>query len=460
MSSQRAVRIRTQEARCFPYMAFRFLHLADLHLASGFGGSAATKARLRSSILESFGDAMSFAIRERLDAVLIAGDLYDEEKLTPRIAARFLDEVERVASQGIDVLWVTGNHDPGAAGQRAHDWLIKDLDRADGARAAWRGRVHVFSGPEPRAVKIGKVGLVVGAGHPHDRESRNLAATFPTLDELAVEPGRAVVGILHTQVEGAPQEHARYAPSTYADFEARPYSYWALGHVHLRQQAVPNQPVWYCGNLMGRSAKPAECGAKGGLLVTAEPGRPATPEFVSFGRHRWERVVLDTHARQEPLLADLHDADYRDGFLAALQAVVLARLPEDAIANKLVLRVELIGPLTMHGWLREADFVDELGQELGARLGVAELDLRAEQAVAVVDRQALLEAPTVLARALELHAEYGQDLEAALGAHDLGLLDLPSEADERAAYLASLWQDLDALAIERLLARNADGGPG
>ena len=87
-----------------------------------------------------------------------------------------------------------------------------------------------------------------------------------------------------------------------------------------------------------------------------------------------------------------------------------ARLPADAVANKLVLRVELIGPLTMHGWLREADFVDELGQELGALLGVAELDLRAEQAVAVVDRQALLEAPTVLARALELHAEYGQDL--------------------------------------------------
>lgn len=438
-------------------MAFRFLHLADLHLASGFGGSAATKARLRSSILESFGDAMSFAIAERLDAVLIAGDVYDEEKLTPRIAARILDELERVASAGIDVLWVTGNHDPGAAGQRAHDWLVKDLDRAN---ATWRQRVHVFDGPEPRAVQIGNVGLVIGAGHPRDRESRNLAATFPLLSELTIEPGRAIVGLLHTQVEGAPQEHARYAPSTYADFEARPYSYWALGHVHLRQQAVPNQPVWYCGNLMGRSAKPAECGAKGGLLVTAEPGRSAVPEFVSFGRHRWERVVIDTHARHDELVAAVHDADYRDGLLDALQTALQARLPQDAIPNKLVVRVELVGPLTMHGWLREIDYVDELGHELGARLGVAELDLRAEQAVAAVDRQALLEAPTVLARALELHAEYAQDLDAALGGLDLGLLDLPSEPDERAAYLARLWQDLDALAIERLLARDADGGRG
>lgn len=438
-------------------MAFRFLHLADLHLASGFGGSAATKARLRSSILESFGDAMSFAIAERLDAVLIAGDVYDEEKLTPRIAARILDELERVASAGIDVLWVTGNHDPGAAGQRAHDWLVKDLDRAN---ATWRQRVHVFDGPEPRAVHIGNVGLVIGAGHPRDRESRNLAATFPLLSELTIEPGRAIVGLLHTQVEGAPQEHARYAPSTYADFEARPYSYWALGHVHLRQQAVPNQPVWYCGNLMGRSAKPAECGAKGGLLVTAEPGRSAVPEFVSFGRHRWERVVIDTHARHDELVAAVHDADYRDGLLDALQTALQARLPQDAIPNKLVVRVELVGPLTMHGWLREIDYVDELGHELGARLGVAELDLRAEQAVAAVDRQALLEAPTVLARALELHAEYAQDLDAALGGLDLGLLDLPSEPDERAAYLARLWQDLDALAIERLLARDADGGRG
>lgn len=455
-------------------MAFRFLHLADLHLASGFGGSAATKAKLRAGILESFGDAMELAIKERVDAVLIAGDFYDEEKLTPRIAARIVDELERVASEDIAVLWVTGNHDPGAPGQRSADWIARDLD---GKAGAWRRNVHVFRDVLPERFEVGDKGVVIGAGHPRDRETRNLAASFPLPGELDLKRGQALVGMLHTQVEGAPSEHARYAPSTHADFEARPYSYWALGHVHKRGQAVPGQPAYYAGNLMGRSAKPAECGAKGGYLVTAEPGVPAEPTFIALGRYRWERVVVDTRDRSDPALAAVRGAEHRDGLARALDAYVRAALPHGAATGSLVLRVELAGPFKTWEWLRDGEFVAELGERIGRELGCLELDLRCgsgalgdlssgSHVFAEVDRSELEESPTVLARALALHRELEQaeSLDKALRGLepriDLELLDLPSEAPERERYLRSLWRDLDALAIERLLGSVGRQGDG
>lgn len=444
-------------------MAFRFLHLADLHLASGFGGRPATKARLRAGILESFADAMQLARDQRLDAVLLAGDVYDDEKLTLRTSARFLDEVEETCRAGIDVLWVTGNHDPGAPGHRAADWVAKDLGR----RADWTRRVHVFDDVTPRAVRVGDVGVVVGAGHPVDREARNLAATFPQPGELDVPRGRALVGLLHTQVEGASSEHARYAPSTHADFQARKYDYWALGHVHKRGRAVPGEPVYYSGNLMGRNAKPSECGAKGGYLVTVEPGRPAEPEFVELGRYRWERVALDTRVRTGAVaerLSAVRAAEHREGLLRALEGAVRAELPPDVVLGRCVLRVEIGGPVREARWLRDADSCTDLGDELGAALGCLELQLRGRGVHAEVDRSALEGLPTVLARALALHAEAaGADaLEPALrrlfGSQERGgleLLNLPSEPDAREAYLRDLWRDLDALAIERLL-----GDPG
>lgn len=433
-------------------MTFRFLHLADLHLASGVGGRPATKARLRAGLVESFGDAMDLALKERLDAVLIAGDAYDEEKLTPRVMSRMLEELERVAREGLHVCWVTGNHDPGAAGQRASDWIAKDLARA----GDWAARVHLFTGPEPRAVEIGDVGLVVGAGHPRDREQRNLAATFPRPDALDCGK-RAVVGLLHTQVEGASSDHALYAPSTAADFAARPYSYWALGHVHKRGNPVPGQPVHYAGNLMGRSAKPSECGAKGGLLVSAEPGVAATPEFVALGRYRWERLVVDTHKREDAGLAAVRDAEHREGLVRALGAWLREALPDALDAGRTVLRVEWSGPARCWEFLRDAEYVTDLAVELERALGLLELDLRAEGVFAELDRTELAASPTVLARALELHAELASapSLDAALGAlcgGGLELAELPSDAAEREAYLRELWRDLDALAIERLLA--------
>src|SRR5262245_32115142 len=190
-------------------MGFRFLHLADLHLETRFGGRPETRERLRQATHEAFARAVDHAVEQRLDAVLAAGDLFDDPILSVRTELFFAAQLRRLSDAGVWFLAACGNHDPGGAGFRTADLGLAGE------------RVHFFRAGLPETITLtnpegAAVGVVVGAGHGSDREAANLAARFPRV-------GRALpaVGLLHTQLAGAKSaaEHARYAPSTPADFQ-------------------------------------------------------------------------------------------------------------------------------------------------------------------------------------------------------------------------------------------------
>ncbi|MFB3118304.1 MAG: exonuclease SbcCD subunit D, partial [Myxococcota bacterium] len=304
---------------------FRFLHLADLHLETSFGGRAATRERLRRAALEAFENAVDYAIDHRLHAVLAAGDLYDDPLLSLQTELAIQRQVQRLEEAGVWFLAVCGNHDPGGPRHRS-----LRLAMESGADGAPRERVHVFRERKPQSVTVTDrdgtpVGVVVGAGHPSAAESENLAASFP-----AVATDLPLIGLLHTHVASTPRagQHDRYAPSGQRDFERAEYSYWALGHIHIRQCAVRGQPVHYAGNLQGRNS--SETGEKGGLVVEARSGVTAEPQFVAFAPVRWERVRIDR-------IADC----------ASVHALV-AQLSETLSAlgagrDELIVRIELAG---------------------------------------------------------------------------------------------------------------------
>ena len=112
-------------------MSFRFLHLADLHLETRFGGRPETCDRLRRATLEAFERAVDYAIQNRLHAVLAAGDLFDDARLSTRTELFFVGQLRRLAEAGVWFLAACGNHDPGGAGFRRP---LGDL----GARAFFR----------------------------------------------------------------------------------------------------------------------------------------------------------------------------------------------------------------------------------------------------------------------------------------------------------------------------------
>ena len=412
-------------------MPFRFLHLADLHLETRFGGRESTRTRLRSATLEAFEAAVDLALERQLDAVLMAGDTFDDPLLSRRTELAFVRGLRRLAEGGVRVVIACGNHDPGGGGKRMRALgLEKEGD--------WRERIHLLTTARPRVLRLTdregeEVGVVVGAGHSSEHEERNLAERFtPVAAEVPV------VGLLHTQVHDArgATEHAPYAPCTRADLAHLGYDYYALGHVHLRQRPFEDLPAWYAGNLQGRN--PREQGKKGGLLVELYPGEPARPEFVSFAPVLWDRVQVE----------DLGACVSAQDLLEHLTGVVQGRLAASA-EHELIVVLDLVGTSRAAGALRDPDDRRAFEEEVAEATGVLEVQLRAERLRPLRDMAALRAVPSVVGQALELLELARSDPKVRL---ELAPEHLAGTEDEDPGdYLGTLLDDLEEELLGRAL---------
>ena len=422
-------------------MALRFLHLADLHLETAFGGRPATRTRLRAATLEAFERGVRLALDERLDAVLIAGDAYDDPELSRKTELLLTRGLRRLGEAGVHVLWCAGNHDPGGAQLRLARMGLEDTEAADAAD--WRSRIHLFRSVRPRTVQLhdpgGELrGVVVGAGHPADREERNLTEAMTPL-----QADVPVVGLLHTQVEAArgATEHRPYAPCTREDLARLAYDYYALGHVHQRQQPFSDLPAWYAGNLQGRN--PRETGLKGGLLVELEAGQPAEPRFVPLSPVRWERLLVDSLETETSL----------EALTETLSKRIDAEL--EAIDSELCVRLVLSGPCPAAAALLSAESQAAIEDELMDRSGAVEVQLRTRDLFVPRDLEEIRATPSVLARAIAWCETLEREPErvAELLSGDLkGLNSEDADDPERkAAYFAELSAGLREDLLRRAL---------
>lgn len=415
----------------------RFLHLADVHLDTAFEGrSPPLREHLRDALRTAVERAVDCAIDEAVHGVLLAGDLFDDDRLSVATEAFLVDQVGRLDDAGIDTIYVTGNHDPGGSGFRA-------------AEIDWSDRFHYVDTRSPTTIELtGPDGTpratVVAAGHVDAREEANLAARFPEAE--GPEP---TVGLLHAHVTSAQQveAHDRYAPCTAEDLRAPGYDYWALGHIHTRQQVDEAANAWYPGNLQGRS--PRETGARGGLLVTLPDSGTPDVEFRPFAPTRWEHLTLD----------DLADAETVQALVQNVQST-FRETTRDATATDWLLRVTLRGPCPMADELASADQVQELEQVLAERLDpgsgsgqtVRDVEVRTRSLVPPVDPDAFRDETHLAGEVLSLLDRARTDDEALDAVAPNALAGVPDDdPDTRRAYLRSLLDGLDREAVARLL---------
>ena len=104
-------------------MSFRFLHIADLHLDAPFSGRAELRQRLRAAQRESLSAAVDAALEHRVHALMIAGDLVDQESCAYDTAAFIRGQLARLHRSGIAVFYAHGNHDPASSALDLPPWV-------------------------------------------------------------------------------------------------------------------------------------------------------------------------------------------------------------------------------------------------------------------------------------------------------------------------------------------------
>ena len=297
-----------------PCLPFRFVHTADLHLDSPLKSLALRDSALAEVIgnasRAAFTRIIDLCLEEAVDALLIAGDLYDGAQTSMK-TARFLTQgLRRLDAAGIETFIIRGNHD--AESRITAQLVLPPSVTMFGAQAGVERRSR-------GALEVAIHGISFARPHAPD----SLLERFK-----APVPGAVNIGMLHTSLDGA-AGHDPYAPCRLADLQGSGFDYWALGHIHARAHHAGGCHVVMPGIPQGRDI--GEAGAKSVTLVTVADDGTVTVEARSTGVARFERVEVP-----------LDGAEDWPGVVAALSGALRAAR-RDHGEDHLVLRPVLTG---------------------------------------------------------------------------------------------------------------------
>lgn len=312
-------------------MPFRFVHTADLHLDSPLRSLALKNPELADLVRGASRTALirivDLCIAESVDALLVAGDLYDGSQTSMNTALFLASEMRRLEAAGIRVFLIRGNHD-------SQSTVTRELTFPD--------NVHVFSGRAKsvpaKTLADGRVIHVHGISfaNPHAPDSLLPSFQGPVADSINI-------GMLHTSLAGTPG-HDPYAPTSVADLARHGFDYWALGHVHVRQIHSQRPLIVMPGMPQGRDIN--EAGLKTVTLVTVGEDGVLSHVEHAIGQAVFERLGIDLSGVE----------DWRQ--MLEVVGRGLALLRSEAVADHLIVRLTLTGATPLAWKLRrDPDFL-------------------------------------------------------------------------------------------------------
>ncbi len=309
----------------------KFIHAADIHLDSVLHGleryEGAPVEEIRSATRRAFDNLIKLSIDEEVAFVLLVGDLYDGDWKDYNTGLYFVERMGRLHDAGIRVFIVAGNHD--AASQ-----ITKLLRLPD--------NVTLFSTRKPERIVLNDLGVsICGQGFATRAVTDDISRDYPQGD-----PQLLNIGLLHTCLDGKPG-HEPYAPCTVDGLRSKGYQYWALGHVHKREEVSQDPWIVFPGNIQGRHIR--ELGPKGCTLVTVEGGEIVEVEHRDLDVMRWSIYELDVSATET--VDDIYE-QVREGLQSALDAA-----EGRPVAMRLVLQGACAAHLKLHAdrehWIQE-----------------------------------------------------------------------------------------------------------
>ena len=423
----------------------KLLHLADLHLSGPlYVTSDALLKRMRAAQRTAFRRAIGCALQEEVEAVLIAGGLFDERYLDVGTEQFMVQQLARLDEAGIRCFYATGPADPGDAGGR-------------GADIDWPSSLHRFADPAPETVTLTNeegrpLVHIVGTGHSEGTSQQRPPSEKPhtTAFPDATE-ALPYVGLFHDGSSGASGEAAsdRRDPARQAAMREAGYAYWALGGASQPHQAVDEATqAWYAGPLMGR--RPPQVGPQGGLLVAIEAEQKPHVSFQALAPLYWADLTLsDLEAVRTPhaLLRRAQRA-----FLLQQSQQAFEEGQGDDVRTAWLARFTLTGACPLASSLHERSAQEELEAMLAEHLDLEGAFVRLRHLTVPADPDSHRQEAHVLSETLSLLDQAASDAALLRELAPDELAALPDD-DDPDAYLCELVETLDREACAHLLRR-------
>ena len=306
-------------------VAFRLLHTADWHLGKRFPSfDESAEKDLRRARLDVLSEVFAAATRSVVDAVLCAGDLFDEPNPSPDWWRGLLDILRRLPAGFPPVFLLPGNHDPFLA------------------NSVWAPN-HPFRSELPTFVRVVerddfreeiKPGLVLyavpclskaGAADPVEK----IPARTPGDDSVRV-------GLVHGTTFDLTNCEMNF-PIRAGGAHARGLDYLAIGDTHGYRVVQDDPPVVYPGAPEPTAFDEVDPGHVVLVCFTRTRGRPLLRK-LPVARWRWrDETIRDLPALRALASEDLHSTVLRLSFdieVDLRERDEIERILDDLVGNE------------------------------------------------------------------------------------------------------------------------------
>lgn len=302
----------------------KILHTADIHLGAKFSGLGNKGASQREQLRATFKNIIATAVNERVNIVLIAGDLFDSNQQSQRNVDLVIEQFNLLGSNNIPVCLIPGTHDYFDSSS------IYKKENFEGRCPNLKILTdESMTGKEYPGLNL----TVYGKPNLSNRSSisplKGLTRSTSSKFHIAMAHGS-----LYIPEKTAKDDHV----FRLEEVQASGMHYLALGHWHRVYRCLAEPPAWYSGPPEWISGQTEKGGV---LLVSLSDTGEVKVEPRMLGLRDYDEIELDVSGVQD---------------LAMLEA----RISEGASQN-------LVRKVTLKG-LRDAELIIN-PEELETRFG-------------------------------------------------------------------------------------------
>lgn len=211
---------------------FRFLQFSDLHFETREYGWQWECPREKMEALETetrevVEKIVNLAKERQVDAILVAGDLFDDRMISLD-GIRFLQDCFQ-GVEGIPVFITPGNEDPYGVSSLYNSQFLKAI-----GMNPWPSNVHIFTETPCSGVTVPGNEDITITGIPH--VGQGLRKERPLAVPIAKDETRLNILLFHGtwEKDGASDEMATLPFST-EEFFSHHFDYVAFGHIHAAE---------------------------------------------------------------------------------------------------------------------------------------------------------------------------------------------------------------------------------
>ena len=257
--------------------AIKFIHTADIHLGKKLSYNTTADMKVNKLLFnateQAFKNLVELAVEEKVDFILIAGDLYDRKARSIKSSRFFLEQAEFLNKKGITIYIISGNHDP--AGVENEVFELPE-------------NVKYFSSENVETLKFKKDGKlaarILGQSYRQKFENRTMYNYYTVPDNSVFN-----ISLLHTALN---KDNNRYVPVNKSELLTKSeIHYWALGHIHQYQKLNHKPSINFSGTLQAHNI--SEEGNKGAILVEVDSNLKVKENFIPLAPVVFNEIVIN-----------------------------------------------------------------------------------------------------------------------------------------------------------------------